>query len=126
MLSVQFALTPPLATVMIARIAGYVAKQLEPRIRRKRINQYGGMQFDSDIRGLVAFFVDKCSRRIRGRFTRLLQISQILNLERPAELLEYWGSNAGGITWELTADEARSILSLRVDFSPAEISRLKL
>ena len=109
--------------------------QLEPRIRRKRFNQLGGIQFDADVRSLAAFFIARASRRIRERFTRLLQIAQLLNLESPAEVLEYWGPGAavisgpaggGGVQWELSAEEVRAVLGLRVDFSAAEVARLRL
>jgi hypothetical protein len=121
---VQYSLTPPLAFVVISKIAGYVSKQLEPRIRRKKFNQLGSLQFDADVRSLVSFFVDRSSRKVRGRFARLLQIAQVLNVDHPAEIVEYWTGK--GASWELTADEVRSVLSLRADFASGEIARLRL
>jgi hypothetical protein len=122
----QYALTPALANAVLTKVATYIAKQLEPRIRRKRINQLGGIQFDSDMRTLAAFFSARCGRRIRSRFVRLLQMAQILTFETPAEILEYWGPNAGVVPWELSSEEARSTLGLRTDFSTQDVARLRL
>ena len=124
--TLQYALTPALANAVLTKVATFVAKQLEPRIRRKRINQLGGLQFDSDMRALTGFFALRSGRRIRSRFTRLLQMAQLLTLESPTEVLEYWGPNSGVVPWELSADEVRSTLALRTDFLPHEIARLKL
>jgi conserved oligomeric Golgi complex subunit 4 len=122
----QYALTPALANAVLTKVATYVAKQLEPRIRRKRINHLGGIQFDSDMRTLAAFFAARCGRRVRSRFVRLLQTAQLLTFESPSEVLEYWGPNAGVVPWELSAEEVRSTLSLRVEFSAQDIARLRL
>jgi len=111
----------------VTKVAGFVAKQLEPRLRRKRFNQLGALQLDADVRALVAFFVDRASRRVRSRFVRLLQVSQVLNLESPDEILEYWGASApGAMSWELSGEEVRAIMALRTDWSPADIAKLRL
>lgn len=40
--------------------------------------------------------------------------------------MDYWGENAGQMTWRLTPPEVRKVLSRRVDFSAAQIAALKL
>lgn len=143
----QFALTPSLAVAVVTKVASYLSKQLEPRIKRKRFNQLGGLQFDGDMRALLAFFVCRASRRVRDKFVRLMQMGQVLNLETPDEIMEYWTPSAGstsiassssasgagggvsagmGMVWELSADEVKATLGLRVDFSPADIQNLSL
>ena len=122
---------------MITKVGTYVAKQLEPRIRRKRFSQLGGIQFDMDIRALTAFFVSRTSRRIRDRFGRLLQMAQLLSLETPAEVSEYWGSGSargsggmgdegGAVAWELSPEDVRAVLALRIDWSAADIAKVRL
>lgn len=111
----------------MTKVAGFVAKQLEPRLRRKRFNQLGALQLDADVRALVAFFVERASRRVRARFVRLLHVSQVLNLESPGEIMEYWGAGApGALAWELTAEEVRAVMALRTDWAPADIAKLRL
>jgi hypothetical protein len=122
----QFALTPSLAAAACAKAASYIAKQLEPRIRRKRFNVLGAMQFDADIRALVAFFSARCARRlVRARFGRLLQMAQLLTLEAPAEAEAYCGPEAT-VPWELTPEETRVVLALRVEFSAGDVARVRL
>jgi hypothetical protein len=43
------------------------------------------------------------------------------------EVLDYWGEKMnGGMAWRLTPVEVKKILSLRAEFKPDAISRLKL
>ena len=95
-----------------------------------------------DVRALTAFFARRASRRIRDRFARLLQMAQLLSLETPAEVSEYWGTGSargggGGVggagagaarmaTWELSPEDIRGVLALRIDWSPAEIAKIRL
>jgi hypothetical protein len=125
---VQYSLTPPLSVHIVLRVAAYVAKQLEPRIRRKRFNLLGGLRFDADLRALVAFFSERSSRRARSRFARLLQMAQLLTSETAADALSLMAgdlSNPGGCGWLLGAEETRAVLAMRTDFSAAEIAQLK-
>ena len=129
----RYALTPALAAAVVLKVASYVAKQLESRIRRKRFNQLGALQFDADMRALAAFFAERSSRRARSKFTRLRQVAQLLNVDAPAEVLEWWGSAGGGggggepaVPWELSPEEVRGVLALRVEFSSADIAALRL
>jgi len=53
-------------------------------------------------------------------------MSALLNLEKVSEVMDYWGENAGQMTWRLTPSQVRRVLSRRVDFRPADIAALKL
>ena len=48
-----------------------------------------------------------------------------MQLEKPNEILEYWGDNASEV-WRLYENEVRKVLALRVEFSAREIAQLKL
>jgi COG4 transport protein len=138
----QYSLTPPLAVHIVLRVAAYIARQLEPRIRRKRFNLLGALRFDADVRSLVSFFVDRSGqRRARQRFARLLQMAQLLTSESVAEAVTmmkdsgYGSTAAGGVKvgpsgatssggWDLSAEEVRTVLGLRTDFNPTEIAAL--
>ena len=129
----RYALTPALSAAVVLKVASYVAKQLESRIRRKRFNQLGAMQFDADMRSLASFFAERSSRRARAKFTRLRQVAQILNVESPSEVLEWWSSTSVGrgggepsVPWEVSPEEVRGILALRVEFAAGDIASLKL
>jgi hypothetical protein len=107
----QFGLTPSLAGALLLKVATYVAKQLEPRIRRKRFNLLGALQFEGDVRALVAFFAVRAGRRARPRFARLLALARVLACETQAEAVEEAVKGGG-----LGKDELPAILRLRVDF----------
>jgi hypothetical protein len=61
---------------------------------KKRFTFWGGLQFDRDVRALSAFFANACVSSVRDKFTRLIQIASILQLEKPNEILETWKPNA--------------------------------
>lgn len=93
----------------------------------KKFNALGSISADKDIRALSTFFAGKSRRAtVRDVFARLSQIALLLTLEHPAEIYDIWGANAGGMTWRLTAAEARRALLLRIDFNRDAIRALKL
>jgi len=133
--AVQYALTPPLSVLLLSRVAGYLAKQLEPRLRRKRFNALGALRFDADVRALVGALAGGgdggggMRGRVRARLTRLLQMARLLTVDAAAEAAELWDGGRGGCAgaaWELSADEVRAVLALRVDLPPAELAKVRL
>jgi hypothetical protein len=110
---------------------------------RKRFTFWVALQFDRDIRALSAFFANACVSSVRDRFTKLIQIASILQLEKPQEILETWkpatvaasaaANSASAVAavddqllWKLHANEVRNVLLLRVDFAPKIVNSLKL
>ena len=77
------------------------------------MEQLGGLHFDKELRALVGYLTSVTTWTIRDKFARLTQMATILNLDRVAEILDYWGSNSGPLTWRLTPAEVRQILMLR-------------
>jgi hypothetical protein len=75
--------------------------------------QLGGLVFDKEVRALVSYLTNTTSWSIRDKFARLTQMATILNLERVTEILDYWGSNSGPLTWRLTPAEVRQVMGLR-------------
>ncbi|KAI3944909.1 hypothetical protein MKW92_028661 [Papaver armeniacum] len=84
------------------------------------------LQLDRDARALVSHFYGMTQRTVRDKFARLTQMAAILNLEKVSEILDFWGENAGPMTWRLTPAEVRRVLGLRVDFRPEAIAALRL
>ncbi len=66
------------------------------------------------MRALVAFFVAHSSSNVRSKLTRLLQLSKLLSLDSPQELLDYWGTNEGPVPWEFNGAEAKRLLGASV------------
>ncbi|KAJ9563327.1 hypothetical protein OSB04_008487 [Centaurea solstitialis] len=104
----------------------FIVKRLEVIMMQKRFSQLGGLQLDRDVRGLVSHFSGMTQRTVRDKFARLTQMATILNLEKVSEILDFWGENAGPMTWRLTPAEVRRVLGMRVDFKPEAIAALKL
>jgi hypothetical protein len=95
-------------------------------VLQKQFDACGAAQLDSDVRALAAFFQSLARRSLRDKQARLTQLTTVLNLEKPADLLEFWGENSGSMTWRLTPAEVRRVLNLRVDFKKNTIAQLKL
>jgi hypothetical protein len=95
---------------MVSKVAVIIAKHLETLLLRKMFTQLGSVQFERDVRALVAFFSSKGSPGVKSKLTRLLQLSKLLALDSPQELLEYWGANEGPVPWEFNAAEAKRLL----------------
>ncbi|XP_064835544.1 conserved oligomeric Golgi complex subunit 4 [Oncorhynchus masou masou] len=103
-----------------------VSMEMEKTILKCTFSRLGGLQFDKELRSLVAYLTTVTTWTIRDKFARLTQMATILNLERVTEILDYWGPNSGPLTWRLTPAEVRQVLALRIDFRSEDIKRLRL
>jgi hypothetical protein len=80
-----------------------------------RFTELGALKFDKDLRALIGFLTTQSSLPIRDRFTRLQQISYVLNLdasEHDADL--YHNAVASGISWRLSMAEVKTVRALRI------------
>ena len=94
---------------LLCAVASYVGKRLLVMLRQQRFSQLGGMQLDKDVRTVIAWFTARCGREVRDTFGRLSQFALLLNLDRPADVLDFWGVKVNGMVWQLTADELRKV-----------------
>ncbi|CAG8495188.1 1950_t:CDS:10 [Paraglomus brasilianum] len=99
---------------------------LEKTISATKFNQasLGALRFDKDLRAVLSYFTRNVQGPVRDKFTRLNQISMLLNLEVLSEINDYWGSSSG-VTWRLTVAEVKKVLGLRIDFNQQEVANLK-
>ncbi|KAG0501331.1 hypothetical protein HPP92_001403 [Vanilla planifolia] len=107
-------------------VIDFIVKRLDVILMQKRFSQLGGLQLDREVRALVNHFSEMSQRPVRDKFARLSQITTILNFERVSEILDFWGENAGHMTWLLTPADVRRVLGLRIDFKPEAIAALRL
>lgn len=112
--------------LFVHMVIDFIVKRLEVIMMQKRFSQLGGLQLDREVRALVNHFSEMSQRPVRDKFARLSQMSTILNFERVSEILDFWGENAGHMTWLLTPSEVRRVLGLRLDFKPEAIAALRL
>uniref|UniRef100_A0A8C4QWS1 Conserved oligomeric Golgi complex subunit 4 n=1 Tax=Eptatretus burgeri TaxID=7764 RepID=A0A8C4QWS1_EPTBU len=111
---------------LLVLVTSMIAVELEKVVMKATFSRLGGLQFDKDLRALVAYLTSVSSWSVRDKFARLSQIGTILNLERVSEILDYWGPNSGPLTWRLSPSEVRKVLTLRCDFRSDDIKRLRL
>ncbi|XP_026438096.1 conserved oligomeric Golgi complex subunit 4-like [Papaver somniferum] len=94
-------------------IIDFIVKRLELIMMQKKFSQLGGLQLDRDARALVSHFSGMTQRTVGDKFARLTQMATILNLEKVSEILDFWGENAGPMTWRLTPAEVLQIDKFR-------------
>lgn len=100
-----------------------ITRYFEKVVFKSRFNRLGGLVFDKEVRALVSFLTSTTSWSIRDKFSRLTQISTLINLERLSEIADWEG--ATGVE-KLQLPEIKKILSLRTDFNREEIENIKL
>jgi hypothetical protein len=111
---------------LVQAVVDALAARLEAVLWQRRFNALGALSLDRDLRTLVGGLSGLTPRTVRDKFARLSQIASCVGLEAPEEILDYWGDNAGALTWRLTPAEVRRALALRVDFRPDAIAALRL
>ncbi|XP_004584070.2 conserved oligomeric Golgi complex subunit 4 [Ochotona princeps] len=119
-------LSPVIYDRLTGLMTSLVAVELEKVVLKSTFNRLGGLQFDKELRSLIAYLTTVTTWTIRDKFARLSQMATVLNLERVTEILDYWGANSGPLTWRLTPAEVRQVLALRIDFRSEDIKRLRL
>ncbi|KAK2509668.1 hypothetical protein MC885_000662 [Smutsia gigantea] len=119
-------LSPVIYDSLTGLMTSLAAVELEKVVLKSTFNRLGGLQFDKELRSLIAYLTTVTTWTIRDKFARLSQMATILNLERVTEILDYWGANSGPLTWRLTPAEVRQVLALRIDFRSEDIKRLRL
>jgi hypothetical protein len=105
-------------------VVQFLARRVEELILKKKFTFWGGLQLDKDIRTLMNYFAALCQRTARDKFSRLVQICSVLQLEKVTEIADYFSDNRA--VWRLDAAEVRRILALRSDFSQKAIAQLRL
>ncbi|XP_078036052.1 conserved oligomeric Golgi complex subunit 4 isoform X2 [Augochlora pura] len=109
---------------LIGLLTAEVTARLEKVVLKSTFNRAGGLILDKEIRSLASYLAAATSWSIRDKFARLTQMATILSIEKVEELADYCGADA--IAWRLTPAEVRHVASLRTDFRPDDIKRLKL
>jgi len=104
-------LSPHVFASLAERLISRVAEKIEETMSRLKImSQHGCLSFEQDIRILMHHLCDMLPMiQVRSKFTRLLQIAYILNVESDVDLSLVQDDNL------LTSSEIHNLLRLRVD-----------
>ncbi|KAL1123910.1 hypothetical protein AAG570_001680, partial [Ranatra chinensis] len=96
---------------LVAIVATEVSSQMEKVILKTEFNRLGGLVLDKEVRSLTSYLSNATSWSVRDKFARLTQIATVLNLERVAEIADYWGTSPR--PWRLTPQDVKKVLKLR-------------
>ncbi|KAG7383827.1 Golgi transport complex subunit 4 [Phytophthora boehmeriae] len=115
---------------IVQGVAECSASQLESWFlsRATRVNQLGALQFDKDVRVLSTFLGGEggAGDEVREAFASLTQISEVLNVDTPEDVVDIFGRRRRGVAWTLPAARVKEVLSRRVEFGDAAINKLVL
>jgi len=78
-----------------------------------KYTELGAIRFDRDLRSIMTYLSSHIAfGDAREKFNRLQQISTLLNLDSEEDVDEFY--NGSGITWKLSAQEARAVANLKI------------
>lgn len=130
---IQQVLTPTNASLFLQFIMRFFIRQLERAVVKKQFTQLGAEQLDRDLGVFLDYFSKYTPKGTsRDSFTRLTQIASLLSGYSLEEIQDEWNSRITNHrdpdrpAWALAANDAKRILSLRVDFSKDAIAKLHL
>ncbi|KDN37424.1 hypothetical protein RSAG8_10159, partial [Rhizoctonia solani AG-8 WAC10335] len=86
-----------------------VVRPWEKYIMGMKFTELGAIRFDRDLRAIIGHL---SVGDARGKFTRLQQVSTLLNLDAEEDPDEFYTTS--GIAWKLSASEARAVSALRL------------
>ena len=125
--SFRESLTPNNYDGLVAQLTAEIVARLEKAVAKSTFNRLGGLQFDKELRSLVAYLSSTTSWTIRDKFAKVSQTASILNLEVPSEMEELWGSGGtmgGGALSRWSKHEIKSVMTLRVDFRAEDVNNV--
>ena len=111
---------------LVAQLTAEIVTRLEKAVAKSAFNRLGGLQFDKELRGLVAYLSSTTNWTIRDKFAKVTQTASVLNLEVPSEMEELWGSGGsmGGSWGRWTKHEIKAVMTLRVDFRAEDVNNV--
>ncbi|KAF8919450.1 COG4 transport protein-domain-containing protein [Mucidula mucida] len=78
-----------------------------------KFTELGAMRFDRDLRAITTYLSSQTAfGDAREKFTRLQQMSTLLNLDPEEDAEEFY--NGSGISWKLSPQEARAVVALKI------------
>ena len=127
-------LVPKLSDDLLVGILGGISKRLEAAIRKSKFTPLGAISLDSDIRYIMNFAKDRIdSPQLKSNVTlckacpslaRLNQIALLMNVDDLEDVLDLISVSKRKGIWDLKLDEAKALLSLRVDFEGDKVNNL--
>lgn len=120
--ALQPGLNEPNAQALLLLLVAHCADRIEALLLLKKVDIFGALQLERDVRALGQRLSALTSRSVREPLSRLTQMATLLSLEREAELVDLWAHGS----LKLSAKEARQVMALRVEFHTDTIANLPL
>ncbi|KAH6918869.1 COG4 transport protein-domain-containing protein [Coprinopsis sp. MPI-PUGE-AT-0042] len=92
-----------------------ILRPWEKHVVSLKYTELGAIRFDRDLRAITSYLSSQSQAAhgdVREKLLRLQQISTLLNLDNEEDVDEFY--NGSGITWKLTAQDAKVIVGLKV------------
>ncbi|EEA06706.1 uncharacterized protein CMU_013810 [Cryptosporidium muris RN66] len=116
--------TEYIMSLMIERVALKIEQIITNYPDTKRFTLYGALVFESDIRNLQSFTNSLLSISIRHKFSRLMEICDILNITNLEELEELLKTDFPNRNWHISKTELSKILHLKSDLDQTKVNQL--
>ena len=129
-------LSPRLSDAMLLGVLGVASKRLEAAVKRTKFTALGALALDSDVR----YFLNYGKERVLDSseltasnvslyracmpLARLAQIALLMNVDDLEDVLDLISSSKRKGNWDLTLDDAKAFLNLRVDFEGRKVNAL--
>jgi len=127
-------LVPKLSDDLLVGILSGMSKRLEAAIRKSKFTPLGAISLDSDVRYIMNFAKDRIdSPQLKSNVTlckacpplsRLNQIALLMNVDDLEDVLDLITVSKRKGVWDLKLDDAKTLLSLRVDFEGDKVNDL--
>lgn len=127
-------LVPKLSDDLLVGILGGMSKRLEAAIRKSKFTPLGAISLDSDVRYIMNFAKDRIdSSQLKSNVTlckacpplaRLNQVALLMNVDDLEDVLDLISVSKRKGVWDLKLDDAKTLLSLRVDFEGDKVNDL--
>ncbi|CEO95168.1 Conserved oligomeric Golgi complex subunit 4 [Plasmodiophora brassicae] len=111
---------------MVLNLASFIATRISLICFNKMFTFHGGLQVDKDVRSLIAFFSQMCSKSVRDKFLRLSQIASLLQLYDVKEVNELRVEASDSEFWRLSPPDVKKILKRRKEFSHEKFDALSI
>jgi conserved oligomeric Golgi complex subunit 4 len=127
-------LAPRLWDNLLLTVLGTVSKRLETSQRKCDFTSLGALALDTDMRDLLSYTKDKlygaeyqstlAITKACPAFSRLLQISKLLNVDDLEDVLDLISSLKRKNNWDIKLEDAKAFLGARVEFEASRVQEL--
>ncbi|XP_053991236.1 conserved oligomeric Golgi complex subunit 4-like isoform X2 [Hylaeus volcanicus] len=114
---IQTTYTLQCSNLLIDALINNMAVRFEDCILKKKFSLLGAVQLEADLRAFMNFLTQKCSRPYISKFTKLMDITELLCVSSHDEFNAIIDSLKNERTLTLSDEEIKKLIENRVDFT---------